>query len=45
MLFIEFERPLSGKADVQILVFEERLLNDRYTPGSGPWGGRVMNFR
>jgi hypothetical protein len=30
-----FERPLSGKADVQILVIENSLRNDRYTPDSG----------
>ena len=30
-----FERPLSGKADVQILVSEKSLRNDRFTPGSG----------
>jgi hypothetical protein len=30
MFFIEFERPLSGKADVQIMVFEKSLRNGRY---------------
>ncbi len=30
MFFIELERPLSGKADVQILVFDKSLRNGQY---------------
>jgi hypothetical protein len=34
--FQQSERPLSGKADIQILIFDKTLRNDRYTPDSGP---------
>jgi hypothetical protein len=34
--FMKIERPLSGKADVQILIFEKSLPNFRFTPDSGP---------
>ncbi len=32
---MRIERALSGKADVQDIVFEKSLGNDRYTPVSG----------
>ena len=32
---MRIERPLSGKADVQDIVFEKSLGNDRYTLVSG----------
>ena len=35
LFFIEFERPLPVKADVQILTLEISLPSDRYTPVSG----------
>jgi hypothetical protein len=33
---MRFERPLLGKADVRILIFEKSLRNDRFAPDSGP---------
>jgi len=45
MFFIEFERPLSGKADVQILVFEKSLRNGRHAPDCGPSADRMMTGR
>ncbi len=44
-IFKQIERPLSGKADVQILDFEKSLRNDRYAHGSGHWDDRVLNYR
>ena len=44
-LFIESERPLLGKADVQIRILRTRLLNDHFTLECGRSRGRVMNFR
>ncbi len=43
--FEQFERPLSGKADVQIGILRTRLLHDRLALESGGSRGRVMNFR
>ena len=45
VIFAVPERPLSGKADVQILDFEKSLRNDRYAHGSGHWDDRVLNYR
>ena len=45
MFFIEFEQPLSGKADIQILVSEKSLRNGRYALDSGRWDGKVVNDR
>jgi hypothetical protein len=36
LVFQQSERPLLGKADIQIRIFEKTLRNDRYTPDSGP---------
>ncbi len=44
-LFQCFERPLSGKADVQSGISENGSPNDRYTPVSGHSGGRVVKGR
>ncbi len=40
-IFKQIERPLSGKADIQILVSEKSLRNDRYAPESRHWTARL----
>jgi hypothetical protein len=35
VILLTFERPLMGKADVQVLVSENSLGNDRFAPDSG----------
>jgi hypothetical protein len=45
MFFIEVERPLSEKADVQDIVFEKSLGNDRYTLDSGHSGDTMAGDR
>jgi hypothetical protein len=43
--FQEFERPLSGKADVQILIFEKSSGNDRFARDSGHSAGTMVRGR
>ncbi len=45
MVFAVTERPLPVKADVQILLFEKLLGNDRFTLHSGRWDGKVPRGR
>ncbi len=48
LIFVIFqgsERLLSAKADVQILVFEKSLRNDRYTLNSGRWADTIATGR
>jgi len=43
--FVSTACPLSGKADVQILVSEKSLRNDRYTLESGLSADTMMKVR
>jgi len=38
VILVAFERPLSGKADIQELAAPKSIWNGRFAPGSGPSG-------
>ena len=44
-ILVAFERPLSGKADVQILALEISLPSDRYTRDSGRSADKLARGR